>query len=303
MEMELVILTGMSGAGKSMAANYLEDMGYFCIDNIPPQLLPVLVRAFHKGANAETPTVIGISRLAIVVDVRSADLLQGFRPAVEKIKEMGVPHRIIYLEATDKVLLSRYKQSRRNHPLAQGGSIAKAMQMERDLLAPIKDMASAVIDTSDFKPGELRDRLYELLSENILENRMTILIQSFGFKYGIPLDSDLVIDVRFVPNPYYIAELKTLSGLDEPVKDYVFSFEEGKSFMDLQEQAIRYALPYYVREGKVRLTIAIGCTGGRHRSVAMAEDLAARLQDTGYRTIVDHRDINKDPSQNQTFTL
>ncbi len=303
MEMELVILTGMSGAGKSLAANYLEDMGYFCIDNIPPQLLPVLVRAFNKGANSESPFVIGISRLAIVVDVRSADLLQGFKPAIEEIKGMGVPYRIIYLEATDKVLLSRYKQSRRNHPLAQGGSLARALETERVMLATIKDMASAVIETSDFKPGELRDRLYELLSESNLESRMTILIQSFGFKYGIPLDSDLVIDVRFVPNPYYIPELKFLSGLDEPVRHYVFSFEEGKSFMDLQEQAIRYALPYYVREGKVRLTIAIGCTGGRHRSVAMAEDLAARLQDTGYRTIVDHRDINKDPSHNQTYTL
>lgn len=301
--MELVILTGMSGAGKSMAANYLEDMGFFCIDNIPPQLLPELVRSFQKGANAETPSAFGITRLAFVVDVRSADLLQGFRPALEEINRMGVPNRIIYLEATDAILLSRYKQSRRNHPLGQGRSLARALEEERNLLAPIKEMASAVIETSDLKPGELRDRLYELLSESAIENRMTILIQSFGFKYGIPMDCDLVIDVRFVPNPYYVPELKPLSGQDQPIRDYVFSFDEARTFMDLEEQAIRFVLPFYVREGKVRLTIGIGCTGGRHRSVALAEDLAARLHDTGYRTIVDHRDIDKDPSQNQTYML
>lgn len=301
--MELVILTGMSGAGKSMAANYLEDMGFFCIDNVPPQLLPQLVHSFQKGANAEVPSAFGINRLAFVVDVRSADLLQGFSPALQEIDRMGVPHRIIYLEATDAVLLSRYKQSRRNHPLAQGRSITAALEQERTLLAPIKEMSSAVIETSDLKAGELRDRLYELLSENAIENRMTILIQSFGFKYGLPMDSDLVLDVRFVPNPYYVPELKPLSGLDEPIRTYVFGFDEACTFLDLEEQAIRYVLPFYVREGKVRLTIGIGCTGGRHRSVAMAEDLAVRLHDTGYRTIVDHRDIDKDPSRSQTYML
>lgn len=302
--MEIVVLTGMSGAGKSQAAKVLEDMGYFCVDNLPPQLLPELVRSFLKGAKPDSPGGNhGINRIAFVVDVRSAELFDGFLPALNEIDSMGVRYRIIYLESTDQTLISRYKQTRRNHPLAQGRGIAQALELERQLLEPIKARANDVIETSGFKTGELRDRLYSLLSEPDSENRMTILIQSFGFKYGIPLDCDLVIDVRFIPNPYYVDALRPLSGLDEPVRQYVLGFEETHRFMDLQEQAIEYALPFYVREGKVRLTIGIGCTGGRHRSVTLAQDLANRLRDNGIRVLVDHRDIEKDPRQNHTYLI
>lgn len=301
--MQIVILTGMSGAGKSQAAKYLEDMGFFCIDNLPPQLLPELVRSFLKGTKTDSPGGLGINRIAFVVDVRSAELFDGFIPALAEIDQMGVHYRIIYLESTDEALISRYKQTRRNHPLAQGRGISRALELERSLLAPVKALASDVIETSGFKAGELRDRLYTLLSEPNMENRMTILIQSFGFKYGIPLDSDLVIDVRFIPNPYYVEALRPLSGLDEPVRQYVLAFDETKMFMDLQEKTIEFALPYYIREGKVRLTIGVGCTGGRHRSVTLAEDLANRLRDNGIRVLVDHRDIEKDPRQNHTYTL
>ena len=302
--MEFVILTGMSGAGKSQAAKVLEDMGYFCVDNLPPQLLPELVRSFLKGAKPDTTAGNhGINRIAFVVDVRSAELFNGFLPALNEIDSMGVRYRIIYLESTNQTLISRYKQTRRNHPLAQGMGIAQALELERRLLEPIKARANDVIETSGFKTGELRDRLYSLLTEPDSENRMTILIQSFGFKYGIPLDCDLVIDVRFIPNPYYVDDLRPLSGLDEAVRQYVLGFEEAHRFMDLQEQAIEYALPFYVREGKVRLTIGIGCTGGRHRSVTLAQDLASRLRDNGIRVLVDHRDIEKDPRQNHTYLL
>jgi UPF0042 nucleotide-binding protein len=301
--MELIILTGMSGAGKSLAGNYLEDMGFFCVDNLPPQLLPELFRSFLKGAKADTPGMFIINRVAFVVDVRSADLFDGFVPALAEIDKMGVRYRIIFLDSTDQALINRYKQSRRNHPLAQGQGISRAIEQERTLLAPIKAIASDVIETSGLKADELRDRLYALLSEPDIENRMTILIQSFGFKYGIPLDCDIVTDVRFIPNPYYVAELRPLSGLEEPVRQYVLEFAATQTFMDLQEKTIEFALPYYVREGKVRLTIGVGCTGGRHRSVALAEDLATRLRDNGIRVVVDHRDIDKDPHQNHTMTL
>ena len=302
--MEMIILTGMSGAGKSQAANYLEDMGFFCIDNLPPHLLPELARSFLKGADSETPGgKLGVNRIAFVVDVRSAELFDGFLPALDEIDRMGIPYKIIYLESTDQALISRYKQTRRNHPLAKQHGLSQAIVLERALLEPIKALAHTVINTSDFKGGELRDRLYSLLSEPGAEDRMTILIQSFGFKYGIPPDCDLVIDVRFIPNPYYNETLRPFSGLDEPVKQFVLQFEEANRFMDLQEQTIEFALPYYVREGKVRLTIGIGCTGGRHRSVALAEDLANRLRDNGMRVLVDHRDIGKDPRQNHTFVL
>ncbi len=303
-EMDMIILTGMSGAGKSQAANYLEDMGFFCIDNLPPHLLPELTKSFLRSADPEASGVkTGINRIAFVVDVRSAELFDGFLPALMEIDRMGIHYTIIYLESTDQALISRYKQTRRNHPLARQHGITQAIAMERALLEPIKELADTVIDTSEFKSNELRDRLYSMLSEPGVENRMTILIQSFGFKYGIPPDCDLVIDVRFIPNPYYIEDLRPLSGLDEPVRQFVLKFDESHRFMDLQEQTIEFALPFYIREGKVRLTIGVGCTGGRHRSVALAEDLANRLRDNGMHVLVDHRDINKDPRQTHTLVL
>jgi UPF0042 nucleotide-binding protein len=295
--MELVILTGMSGAGKSLAANYLEDMGFFCIDNLPPDLLPDLVNSFARNSSGTCSTDIDTNRMAFVMDVRGLDLFDGIIPALERLNQMVVDYRIIFLDATDQALLSRYKQSRRNHPLAQGRGIVDAIALERQRLAPLKNMAADVIDTTNLQPAEFRNMLYAMLSVSDRDERMTILIQSFGFKYGIPVDCDNVIDVRFIPNPYYLEDLKPLSGLDEPVRNYVLSFEETGVFMDMQEKLNEYAIPFYIREGKVRLTIGIGCTGGRHRSVAMAEDLANRLRDNHLRVVVDHRDLDKDPKK------
>lgn len=334
--MEIIILTGMSGAGKSLAADYLEDMGFFCIDNLPPRMVPDFVRVYANNqwqgssqpdlsktaaetAPATAATAAGLQgitgddlaselaepdldttgRLAFVIDVRSSDLFEGIFPALEKITQMGYTYRIIYLEATDAVLVSRYKQSRRNHPLARGRSLAQAIAIERVRLAPLKELASDVIETSNLAAFDLRNILYAMLSHTDRDERMTILIQSFGFKYGIPVDCDCIMDVRFIPNPFYVAELKDLSGLDEPVRQYVFSFPETHAFLDLQAQLLAYTIPYYIREGKVRLTIGVGCTGGRHRSVALAEALASRLLDNQLRIIVDHRDLEKDPRRNR----
>lgn len=291
--MEVVVLTGMSGAGKSMALNYLEDMGYFCIDNLPPQLLPELIKAYaHQRVNGETAEEP--QRLAFGIDVRSASLEELF-PNLERIAQMGAKYRVVYLEAADQALINRYKQSRRNHPLAQSHGLTKAIQIERTRLEILRAMASDIIDTTELSPSDLRNKLYEMLSSSDRDERMTILIQSFGFKYGIPADCDCVIDVRFIPNPYYIPALRPLSGLDSAVSDHVLSFKETIEYMDKQEDIFEYTIPYYIREGKVRLTVGVGCTGGRHRSVALAEDLANRLRDNRLRVLVDHRDIDKDP--------
>jgi RNase adapter protein RapZ len=292
--MEVIILTGMSGAGKSLAANYLEDMGFFCIDNLPPNLLPNLVLSYAKRRPDPMDPNQNGNRMAFVIDVRSSELFDEIFDALEKLNKKKIPYRIIFLEATEHALISRYKQSRRNHPLAEGRGIVQAIQMERVRLAPIKELASDVIETSNLTQSELRDMLYDMLSVSGRDERMTVLIQSFGFKYGIPVDCDCIIDVRFIPNPYYQPELKALSGLDQKVVDYVLSFRETRIFMDMQEEWLEFAIPYYIREGKVRFTIGVGCTGGRHRSVVLGEDLAARLRDNQLRVVIDHRDLDKD---------
>lgn len=292
--MEIIILTGMSGAGKSLAANYLEDMGVFCIDNLPPDLLPELVNSFARSSGSRGPDAQP-RRMAFVIDIRGLDLFDGIIPALEQLGQMAVDYRIIFLDATDQVLLNRYRQSRRNHPLAQGRGIVEAIDLERRRLAPLKNLAADVIDTTNLTPADFRDLLYALLSPKDREERLTILIQSFGFKYGIPVDCDSIIDVRFIPNPYYIERLRTRSGLDSDVRDYVFSYSETQTFMDMQDKLFEFAIPLYIREGKVRLIIGVGCTGGRHRSVSLAEDLARRLRGYNLRVVVEHRDIDKDP--------
>lgn len=289
--MEMIILTGMSGAGKSVAVNFLEDMGYFCVDNVPPQMLKSMVQTFSKWQTKQT---VLINKIAFVVDIRSEAMFSGIIPALESIDRMGITYRIIYLEASDQVLISRYKQSRRNHPLAKGKGIADGIAMERLLMSKVKDMTPDVINTTNTDPGELRDILHKMLNKDEKETRMSILVQSFGFKYGVPMDCDNVIDVRFIPNPYYLPELKKLCGLDAAVRDYVYSFPETQEFMDKLMDMLAFGIPFYIREGKVRLNIGIGCTGGRHRSVALAEDLTKRLSENGFHVSIDHRDLDND---------
>ncbi len=289
--MELIILTGMSGAGKTIAVNYLEDMGYFCVDNVPPQMLESMVMTFSKWEGKEGVT---INKIAFVVDIRSLAMFSGFVPALEAIDKIGFPYRLIFLEASDQVLINRYKQSRRNHPLAEGMGIVQGIEMERELMSQIKNMTPDVINTTNLSPSDLRDILFKLLSKDEKSAKMTILIQSFGFKYGVPMDCDNVVDVRFIPNPYYIPELKPFCGLDCQVRDYVFSFPETNEFTKKLLDMLLFAIPFYVREGKVRLNIGIGCTGGRHRSVAIAQELAKALAENGLHVSVDHRDLDND---------
>jgi len=290
--MDIIILTGMSGAGKSQAANFLEDMGYFCIDNLPPVLLPEMVRTFLKGQGGEG---FGISKLAFVVDIRSNELLSGFGAAIQEIDALGCPYRIIFLEASDQVLVSRYRQTRRRHPLSDGTGLTESIIRERDMLLGIRARATHIIDTSLMAIPALRDEIYRIIGEDAGSKRMTVLLQSFGFKYGIPVDCDNVYDVRFLPNPFYEADLKLLSGKDAGIEEYLSRFPETEEFIKKQVDILIYTLPFYIREGKARLVVGIGCTGGRHRSVYIAEAFARRLNELGYASSVHHRDIDKDP--------
>lgn len=290
--MELIIVTGMSGAGKSSAADYLEDMGYYCIDNLPPQLLEVMLQSMESK---EFHELLYNQRLVLVMDARSTERFGRLSPSLRTLIEKNPGTRIVFLEAAEKVILSRYKQSRRNHPLGSSKMLLEAIREERESLIPVRELATDIIDTSQTTPAELRDMMYRLFREPEQRFRMKLFVQSFGFKYGLPLDCDLILDVRFIPNPFYIPELRPLSGLDDKVSSYVLSFPETATFLELQMEFLRFVLPYYQREGKMRMNIGIGCTGGRHRSVALTEALSEHLKPIGYPVYVDHRDIKRDP--------
>lgn len=291
--MEVVILTGMSGSGKSKVADFLEDMGYFCIDNLPPHLLSGIVYSLTNGKNG---TGFGIGKIAFVIDIRSAGFFAGVNKALADLENLNQAYRLIFLDSTNDVLLSRYKQTRRVHPLADGKGIYEAIEEERRRLAPLRSQATDIIDTTNFSVSDLRDYIYKLLSVNTgYDARMTIVIESFGFKYGIPVDCDIVQDVRFIPNPYYDPKLRVLTGLDEAVMENVFYHKVTQEFVERFSGLLKLTLPHYAHEGKVRLTIGIGCTGGRHRSVAIAEELGMRMRETGFKVRVFHRDIDNDP--------
>lgn len=290
--MDLVILTGMSGAGKSLAVNYLEDQGYFCIDNLPPMILPELVRTFLKGQGGEG---YGIDKLAFVVDIRSNELLKGFDAAMKEVDQMACPYRIIFLEAADQVLVNRYRETRRRHPLATGIGLSEAISRERVMLQELRERATHVVDTSMMAIPALREELQRIISRGAMEQSISVLVESFGFKYGIPVDCDNIYDVRFLPNPFYESHLRMSSGHDPDIKEYLLSYPETKEYIDRQADLLKFLMPFYVREGKVRLMIGVGCTGGRHRSVYIAEELAAQLTAQGIQAAVHHRDIGKDP--------
>ena len=286
--MELIFLTGMSGAGKSQAADFLEDQGFFCIDNLPPMILPELVKTFYKGQGGEG---FGIEKLVFVVDIRSREFLKGFGAALKKIdEEVGCSYRIIFLEAADDVLVKRYRQSRRKHPLGKDLSLTDAISSERKLLLGIRARATNVIDTSMMALPALRDELLSMIEDDA-STGMSVFIESFGFKYGMPVDCDNVLDVRFLPNPFYIDTLCRHSGLDEDVRSFVMDHPTTKEFMQRYTELLDFLIPHYKEEGKRRLVIAIGCTGGAHRSVAIAEAIAQYLRDKGLPTEIVHRDL------------
>ena len=284
--LELAVITGLSGAGKSEAVATFEDSGYFCIDNLPPQMLPRVVELFGLEGSR-------VNRVALVFDVRGGWYFEELGAALAYLGETGIPFRLIFLEASDEALVARYQASRRPHPLSRSGLI-EGIERERRLLVDLKTRADLVIDTSELSPRGLRRRLEETLLANELRGQLFLSLVSFGYKYGLPDDADMVLDARFLPNPHWIAELRALTGLDQKVNDFVLSREEAGAFLDKVVDLVRALAPNFVAEQKPRLVLAVGCTGGRHRSVVLVEDLACRLQqDAALITSVTHRDVER----------
>lgn len=282
--MAFIIITGVSGAGKTRAINALEDIGFYCVDNMPPTLIP-------KFAELCLQTGGKINNIAIVTDVRGGLLFNNLFDGLEELKKQGCEYKILFLDCDDKVLIRRYKETRRIHPLSQNGmSIADALKLERQILKPARERADYIINTSETTSAQLKERLSLLFLGNS-KTSMIVNCMSFGFKYGIPSEADLVFDVRCFPNPFYVDELKHLTGLDEPVKHYVLNPEKTRVFISKLFDMIDYLYPLYCEEGKSQLIVAIGCTGGKHRSVTIAEELFRHLLDKDVRVTVNHRDI------------
>ncbi|WP_283582179.1 RNase adapter RapZ [Ligilactobacillus hohenheimensis] len=285
-DMDLVIITGMSGAGKTVTMQSFEDLGYFCVDNMPPLLLPKLMELLHNSAEYK--------RVALVMDARSPEF---YKEIVNVLQELdtqgGVQPRIVFLDSSDEELVARYKETRRSHPLAMGGRVLDGIKKERAMLAEMRSRASVVIDTSTISPRQLREKIFQKFATAESEP-FHVQVVSFGFKYGLPIDADVVMDVRFLPNPYYVPELKEKTGMDKDVYDYVMNSPRTEEFYQNYLKTLRCALPGYIDEGKTSLTIAIGCTGGQHRSVAIARRLAADLQQDGqYPVRLFHRDSQR----------
>ena len=283
----VVILSGLSGGGKTAAAKLCEDVGYMVVDNLPGELLPAL--AALVSADRER-----FAKVAIVLDVRAGNATAALGAARDALQRRGIRPQIFFLEARDEVLIRRYSETRHRHPLADQRGIASSIAEERRLLEPIRSEAHVVLDTSDLSLRELRERLFGHLGDVAPAEGLTIQLISFGFKYGVPLEADLVFDVRFMQNPYYVAELRELSGLNEAVRDYVLALPQASRFLELLREFLEFAVPAYAAEGKTRLTIAIGCTGGYHRSIVMVDALAAWLRERAFGPVaVFHRELDR----------
>jgi RNase adapter protein RapZ len=282
----ILLITGLSGAGRSEAARSLEDIGYFVVDNLPPALLPKMAEL------AASPG--GPGRVAIVVDARGGVFFGELSRALEELREQRVLSRIVFLDASDDDLVNRYEATRRRHPLAPADRVAEGIRKERLMMESLRADADLVIDTSGLTPHDLRDRIREMFAQAPPEAGLLVTVVSFGFKYGSPRDADLVLDVRFLPNPHWVDELRPLPGTNQKVREYVEGQEEYEAFMKRLESLLDVVVPGYVDEGKSYLTVAIGCTGGRHRSVVVGDDLADYFRERGHRVSVDHRDIDRD---------
>ncbi|MDF2588342.1 MAG: nucleotide-binding protein [Anaerocolumna sp.] len=285
--MRLVIVTGMSGAGKSSALKMLEDAGYFCVDNLPIQLIYKLVQLTANGTE-------NFDKVALGVDIRSGQALEELDEVLEQMKSDGFSYEILFLDSSTEVLVKRYKETRRNHPLSGSGRVEQGIELEREKLGFIKKNADVIIDTSRLLIRELKAQIDKIYVNNEKYNNFYITVLSFGFKYGIPMDSDLVFDVRFLPNPFYDPILKPQTGNDTPVRDFVMNSKEAGIFLDKLEDMLTFLIPNYIVEGKNQLVISIGCTGGKHRSVTLANELTYRLKKLEYGLKVEHRDIEKD---------
>jgi UPF0042 nucleotide-binding protein len=289
-DIKFVIITGLSGAGRTLALRVFEDHGYFCVDNLPPALIPTFAELCRESRKR-------INKIALVIDIRGGGFFDSLFESLKTMRDTGYPYKILFLEASDEVLIKRFKESRRRHPLAPEGRIVEGIISERKKMAKLKEEADCIIDTSYKTPAQLKEEIVRNFIEPKREEPLLINVVSFGFKQGIPLDADLVFDVRFIPNPFYVDELRPLSGEDPEVRDYVMKWPESKQFLEKLHDMVEFLIPYYIKEGKSQLVIAIGCTGGRHRSIAIANELSAQLKAAHHKVIVDHRDVNKDRSE------
>ena len=285
--MDILIISGLSGAGKSKAASYLEDMGFYIVDNMPAAMI-LKFAEFCAGGSGR------YDRVALVYDVRTASSFTELFGVLDKLRAMEGACRMLFLEAEPEVIIKRYKETRRRHPLAdQTDSLEEAVRRERELMQPVRERADHIIDTSRTSTAQLRGELLRLFGDPEEKGGMTVSVTSFGFKYGLPLDADLVFDVRFMPNPFYIEELRPRTGLDQAVNDYVFSFQQTQDYLKRLKDLLAFSLPLYAEEGKTSLVIAVGCTGGHHRSVAVTHTLAEFIGSQGYQVSENHRDMNR----------
>ncbi len=285
-KLQLLIITGFSGAGKSTATHFYEDAGYFCMDNVPPILLPQIIEVCLKSNDC-------LNKLAVVIDARGGSFLQDLLSSIEEIKKNNIEVKILFFEASEAVLVRRFSETRRRHPLSKGNRINDDIAKERKLLEPIKEKADFIVDTSKLTGRELQSVLSQISEDSIMPRSMSVIFVSFGFKHGVPIDCDLIFDVRFLTNPFYVPELKNLTGQDKPVHDFIFSSELANEYLTKLIDFIDFQIPNFVKEPKARLQIGIGCTGGKHRSVAFVESLYSKVTGDNIKKFKIHRDIEK----------
>lgn len=282
--MKLVLITGLSGAGRSQTMKAMEDIGYYCIDNLPPVLIPKFVELCAKNMDS-------FSKVALVTDIRGGKFFDDLDDSISYLRKSGYSFEMVFLEASNGVLIKRFKEARRAHPLLPEGSIEEGIELEREKLRYLRDMADRIIDTSNFNISQFRKELYKVYLEGIETGNMTISVVSFGFKKGLPIEADFVFDVRVLPNPFYIEELKKLTGNEKSVQDYVMKFPESEKYFEKIKNMVEFLIPLSIKEGRSQLVIAIGCTGGQHRSVTFANKLTKYLDDNNHRVSVTHREI------------
>ena len=284
--MKFIIVTGLSGAGKTQVVKAFEDMGDYCVDNMPPELIPKFAEIYHKSAKPD-------DCVALVCDIRGGDMFRKLSGSLDELSELGYEYDILFLEASDEVLIRRYKETRRVHPLSGEGRLTDGIQSERKMLAAVKEKATKIIDTTLLTAAQLRRKITAIYGSESKFGGMLVHVMSFGFKYGLPLDADLVFDVRFLPNPFYIPELKEHTGLEVCIRDYVMESDDSREFLNKLADMIKFLIPRYIKEGKAQLVIGIGCTGGHHRSVTIAEELYRAVAAEYKNVMISHRDIKK----------
>lgn len=283
-DVRLVIITGMSGAGKSQVMRTMEDLGYFCVDNLPPALIPKIAELCDQSAGR-------VSKVALVVDIRGREFFDMLMQVLEEMETYGYIYEMLFLEASDETLIRRYKETRRRHPMAPQGRISEGIVMERERLEQVRGRATYIIDTSDISTAQLREKIIDRFSGGHEQERMNITLVSFGFKYGVPLDADMVFDVRFLPNPFYVESLRRKSGTVPEVAEYIWKWPLTQQLMEKLSGLLEFLVPNYIKEGKAQLVIAVGCTGGLHRSVFIAHKLYEGLKNKGYKANLEHRDV------------